>query len=189
MISWLRFRYRYVFPLHTVLKDQKGFINNLYNTEYIKHISCVQALTVSDPMETDMPSSETHCCPALILRRLRRRSCSSSRRLCTSRLLSARDTSNFSACKQIKLWYVLPVEGLSHRTYPAPQIVRQALFCFPVSGNLNIFFFHSLTFLPIHPTMPSSSGPFIPISIQPSVLALKQFSNLPAIHVPSHLSV
>jgi hypothetical protein len=37
--------------------------------------------------------------------------------------------------------------------------------------------------------MPSSSGPFIPISIQPSVLALKQFSNLPAIHVPSHLSV
>jgi len=82
-------------------------------------------------METDMPSSETQCCPALILRWVWRRSCSSSRRLCTSRFLSARATSNFSACKQIKLWYILLGEGLSHWTYPARRIVRQEWFCVP----------------------------------------------------------
>ena len=112
-------------------------------------------------METDMPSSENQCCPALILRCLWRRSCNSSRRLCTSRLLSARTTSNFSACRQIVLWYVWSDKRLSHGIIPIAHILFSSIDTSCSPGN------HSVILLPIHSSTHSTVSLLIHPVIQP----------------------
>ena len=154
-----------------------------------EHKLCT-GLTASDPMETDMPSSENQCCPALTLRCLWRRSCNSSRRLCTSRLLSARATSSFSACKQITLWYVWPGEGLSDGTNPTLQTVRQALICVPCLITWTyLSSIHWHIFQSIQPSRHPAAYSFMyPFNCQSSHSS-NFSSNHPAIHISSHLSV